>query len=235
MTDSTPTPTASPVAYECHGPIGFVQLDDGKANAMRSDWFSALHDALDRAEADGVRALVLRGRPGIFSGGLDLKFLPTLDASEMPAFTRDFARTMLRVWTFPAPTVAGISGHAIAGGCVLASACDARLGLAGPYRIQMNEHWIGITLPAWMRSILASAWNAPALERLVVLGEPFSTQEAHGAGMLHAVADDPEDLARMVRETAERLAPLDANALATTKRRFRGRESERVLTELDAA
>jgi enoyl-CoA hydratase len=228
MTDS------APIAYAARGDIGVVELDDGKANAMRSDWFVALHAALDRAEADEVRALVVRGRPGIFSGGLDLKFLPTLDASELPAFTRAFAETMLRVWAFPAPTVAEVTGHAIAGGCVLASACDARLGLAGPYRIQMNEHWIGIPLPSWMRAILASAWCAPSLERLVMLGEVHDPAAAERAGMLHDVADDPDALAQAVRAMAERLAPLDRAALATTKRRFRGAASERVLAELEA-
>jgi enoyl-CoA hydratase len=226
---------SSLVSYESTGSLGIVQLDDGKANAMRTDWFAALHEALDAAEAASVKAVLLRGRPGIFSGGLDLKFLPTLDASSLPGFTRAFAEAMLRVWTFPVPTIAEITGHAIAGGCVLASACDRRLGLAGAFRYQMNEHWIGIDLPSWMRSILSTAWSAPALERLLVTGEAHSPEQARDAGMLESIAFDPEALSASARGVGEMLANLQSGNVAAYKRRFRQPDVERVLAELVAA
>jgi len=227
--------TTPSICFEARDEIGFIQLDDGKANAMRTESFEALHAALDQAESCSVKALVLRGRQGIFSGGLDLKFLPTLDAESAPLFSRAFAETMLRVWTFPTPTVAQVTGHAIAGGCVLASACDRRVGLDGAFRYQMNEHWIGIDLPSWMRAILATAWTAPALERLLLMGETFSPEGARSAGMLHDLASDVESLSATTDAAAAFLANLHTANVASYKRRFREPTAKRVLEELDAS
>ncbi|MBM4245437.1 MAG: enoyl-CoA hydratase/isomerase family protein [Deltaproteobacteria bacterium] len=106
--------------YESDGRIARVVIDDGKANAMSVPFLEELTHLLDRAEGDGSSALVIAGRAGMFSGGLDLKLLPMLSREGLRELSETFARTMLRVFTFPLPTVAAITGHAIAGGAVLA-------------------------------------------------------------------------------------------------------------------
>jgi len=86
------------------GKVGTITLDDGKANAMSIEWFADLGTTLDQAEAADLSALVFRGRPRFFSGGLDIKKLPTLSAEELKKLSRDFAAVMLRVLGFPVPT-----------------------------------------------------------------------------------------------------------------------------------
>ena len=71
------------------GKTGTITLDDGKANAMSIAWFAALGAALDQAEAAELDALVFRGRPGFFSGGLGIKKLPTLSADELKTVRAD--------------------------------------------------------------------------------------------------------------------------------------------------
>ena len=56
--------------------VATITLDDGKVNAMAAPFFDALNAALDRAEAERPAAVVLAGRPGYFSAGLNLKLLP---------------------------------------------------------------------------------------------------------------------------------------------------------------
>ena len=82
--------------YSIEDGIAQITMDDGKANAMNWGFFEEMQKSMDQAENDGAKALVITARPGIFSGGLDLKLLPTLSPSEMGDFTTTFARTMLR-------------------------------------------------------------------------------------------------------------------------------------------
>ena len=53
---------------EGSAPVAHLQLDDGKANALNDGLVDALADATARVAADGAGALVIRGRPGVFSG-----------------------------------------------------------------------------------------------------------------------------------------------------------------------
>ena len=96
--------------------VAQITLDDGKVNAMALAFFAGLNAALDRAEHERPGALVIAGRAGVFSAGLDLKVLPTLAPDALERTMVAFGRTMLRVFTFPIPTVAAVTGHAIAGG-----------------------------------------------------------------------------------------------------------------------
>src|SRR6185503_13726107 len=121
----------------------------GKVNAMAMPFFEGLNAALDRAEREKPGAVVVAGRPGYFSAGLNLKVLPTLAPDDFRRTMLTFGRTMLRVFTFPIPTVAAVTGHAIAGGAMLAFACDLRHVADGQFRIHLNEVAIGLTLPTW--------------------------------------------------------------------------------------
>ena len=105
------------INYRFDDAVAEIHLDDGKANVLRTEWFHEFARTLDRASKDGARAISIRGREGIFSGGLDTKWIPTLDKPRLVELIEAFGETMIKLWTSPIPTVAAISGHAIAGGC----------------------------------------------------------------------------------------------------------------------
>src|SRR5439155_585142 len=130
---------ADTISYAVDGNVARITLDDGKVNAMSLPFFDALGAALDRAEREKPGAVVIAGRPGCFSAGLDLKLMPTLAPDALQRTLLAFGRTMLRVFTFPIPTVAALTGHAIAGGAMLAFACDLRYAADGAYRLHLNE------------------------------------------------------------------------------------------------
>ena len=217
------------VTYGIEDGIAQITMDDGKANAMNWGFFKEMGKSMDQAESDGAKALVITGRPGFFSGGLDLKLLPTLSASEMGDFFITFARTMLRVFSFPVPTIAAITGHAIAGGAMLAFACDRRFALDGPYRIQMNETLIGIPLPSWMfliaRSAIPSRWRNEAL----LHARAYSPNEALVRGILDAVAPEANSLAAQVKAATAEMLSLNLPAYAASKKNLRQEEIEHVL------
>ena len=214
------------------GNTGTITLDDGKANAMSIAWFAALGAALDQAEAAELSALVFRGRPGFFSGGLDIKKLPTLSADELKKLTRDFAAVMLRVLAFPVPTIARIEGHAIAGGAILALACDLRLALDGTHRFQMNEVAIGIPVPEWMMLIAETCVPKAEMVKLLLHARPYTIREAAAAGLVHAVHPDVAALDAQVAVAIESLAPLNRAAYAKSKRQMRQASIDAVLQRM---
>jgi enoyl-CoA hydratase/carnithine racemase len=217
------------VTYSLKDGIAQITMDDGKANSMNWIFFEEMGKSMDRAESDGAKVLVITGRPGFFSGGLDLKLLPTLSASEMGDFATTFARTMLRVFSFPVPTIAASTGHAVAGGAMLTYACDRRFAIDGPYRIQMNETLIGIALPSWMfliaRSAIPSRWRNEAL----LHARAYNPNEALERGILDGVAKDADTLAAQVKAATAELLSLNLPAYAASKKNLRQAEIEHVL------
>ena len=178
---------AEHIAYTTRDGIAEITLDDGKVNAMHRAFFDGLNAALDRAAGDGSRALVLTGRPGYLSAGLNIKLLPTLPPDELRPTLVGFGQTLLRLWTYELPTVAAASGHAVAGGALLAFACDRRFLTDGPFRVQMNETAIGLPLPTWALAICQAAipprWHTEAL----LHARAYTPAEALERGMVDDV------------------------------------------------
>ena len=200
--------------------IAEVVLDDGKVNAMDAAFFDGLNAALDRAERDVARALVLTGRAGFLSPGLNVKLLPTLPPAEYGRTLVSFGHTLLRLWTAPQPTVAAVTGHAVAGGALLAFACDHRVVADAALRIHMNETAIGLPLPTWAMVICQSAipvrWQTEAL----LHARSYTPAEALERGMIDEVVP-PETVLERARTAAAALTALNRDAYAASKRRLR--------------
>ncbi len=103
--------------YQLSDGVATIKLDDGKVNALSLEMQSAIGDAIDRADADGA-AIVLTGRPGIFSAGFDLRTIAA-GGPETAAMVIGGFRLAERILTYPRPVVVGCTGHAIAMGTFL--------------------------------------------------------------------------------------------------------------------
>src|SRR5512139_1423304 len=99
-------PTMKRIHYELENDIAHIMMDDGKANAMDFDFFEEMERALDRLEEEGAKSLIISGRPGFFSGGLDVKLMATLSSTGINTLAETFARTILRVFSLSLPTIA---------------------------------------------------------------------------------------------------------------------------------
>jgi len=138
----------STVRTEEHGGgVRLLVLDRPPANAEDETLLGDLHRALAAArDDDAVRAVVLTGAGAFFSGGFDLR-APRRDAGAARLVGELFRDVHLALLELPKPTLAMVNGHAIAGGCVLALACDYRLGVEGDWKVGMNEVAIGASYP----------------------------------------------------------------------------------------
>jgi len=212
------------IRVEIDDGIAWITLDDGKVNALSRERLGELGEALDAAEGAGAVA-VLRGREGIFSAGFDLAtFARGLEASvEM---VRAGAELIQRLLAFPLPVLTVCTGHAYPMGAFLMLAADVRLGLAGPWRIGMNEVAIGLTVPRFAVELARHRLTAPGFAR-IPSAALFAPEEALRLGYLDRVLAAGE-LAAAVQEEAARLRALDMPSFAATKARINERALEAV-------
>lgn len=213
--------------------VALIVMDDGKANAMNPDFFKQMMEALDQAEKDNAITIVFTGREGIFSGGLDLGHLLSLDQNGLVEFIESFARCMMRIFTISIPTIAVCNGHTIAGGVMMALSCDQRFIFKGDYKIQMNETINGIPMPRWMLLIGQSTVAPQWVSELMLLAHTYTPEEAKSKGIFTEIVEPSEDVLSLVTAQLEEIAKLNANAYKETKRRMRDLDAiERSIEEL---
>jgi len=208
------------------GEVAVVRLDDGKANALLAPELNGLGHALDLVEQSDARAVVLTGRPGFFSAGLNVKALPTLSPEAKGALVSALGQAMLKVFLFPRPVVAAVGGHALGSGAMLALAADIRIFADGSYKFGLNEVTVGLFVPTFGIELAAAAVSSSRLTELVVHGRVLSPMEALAMHVVEAV-HAPEALGSAALMRARGLAALDPTGYALTKRLVRGPMAER--------
>ena len=200
-----------------HGAIRELQLDRPPANALSPDLILALRKAIQVAPGEDARALILSGAPGRFSGGLDVPLLLGLNRSAMADLWRDFYGLLGAIAGSTVPIVAAITGHAPAGGTVLALFCDWRVMAEGDYKIGLNEVQVGISLPPVILAGLRRLVGPRQAERLAVSGELISPQEAIRLGLVDELTS-PEKVVDRALERCQRLVALPTEAMTSTRR-----------------
>jgi enoyl-CoA hydratase/carnithine racemase len=187
------------------GTIRCLQLSRPPVNALDPDLCRALIAAIEEAGKDGVCGLVLAGSPKIFSGGLDVPYLLSLG---------DDRRAVLECWQafFGAarllaasrvPVVAALTGHAPAGGCVLALCCDYRvmarsLDPAKPFVLGLNETQVGLVVPEGIQRLMRRVVGDHRAERLLVAGDMVTAERALEIGLVDELADLEDVVPRAV-------------------------------------
>ena len=215
------------------GAVAVLSLDDGKANALTMPEFEGLSRALAEIAASDAGAMVLTGRAGYFTAGLNLKVLPTLATPDLEALITRFGQVTLELLLFPRPVVAAVSGHALGAGAIFAFASDVRLFADGAFKFGLNEVPGGLFVPTF--GIVSAKASAPAehLTSLILHGRVFGPHEALQlkiAETLHA----PDALLAAAIARAAGLAELGGHGYALTKKLLRGPLAEEARRALAA-
>ena len=220
-------------SYETVGGVAVVTLNDGKANAFGPNMIATVNSLLDRAQAEEANAVVLMGRPGLFSGGFDLKVIRGDDPEAARAMSLGGARLMMRLYGFPLPLVIAATGHAVALGAFCLLTGDYRIGTAGEFSIGLNETAIGMSLPPFGLMLANERLSKRHLSRAAIGATMFNPEEARDAGFLDDVvpADQLRDAAL---DKAGSLTQLDGAAYASVKQGLRGEAIAAVNAGLDA-
>lgn len=196
----------------------WITLDDGKVNAMSLEMLREIEEQLENARhVDGP--VVLKGRPGIFSAGFDLKtFKQGAEASRH--MVKAGVRVIEQMLAFPRPIVTACTGHAYPMGAFLMLCADVRLGVAGDWNIGMNEVAIGLTVPQFAIELAKHRLTPVGLLR-VSTGSMFKPEEAARLGYLDHVVR-AEGLDAVICTEVQRLQQLDGKSYELTKARLNG-------------
>lgn len=172
-----------------------IRMQHPAKNALGNDLMGWLESELERA---GSEPLLLTGTGDSFSAGLNLKEVASFDERNMEAFLRRMDALAERLYHHPAPTVACVNGHAIAGGCVLMLCCDWRVAKRDPKtKIGVNEAAIGACFPPAIFGIVKNRLSPHVRERVMLGAGLSNVDEALELGLVDEIADDAEDRARM--------------------------------------
>lgn len=175
-----------------------LRLARPPVNALNPALVQALGAALDKALDDGARGIVLSGREGLFSAGLDVPELLALDADKMRAFWSDFFGVLEKLARLEIPIVAALTGHSPAGGTVLGIFCDYRVLATGPFRLGLNEVQVGLIVPPVIHRGLIRLLGPYRAERHLVAGQMISAEAALTIGLVDELADPQAVVARSV-------------------------------------
>lgn len=205
-----------------------ITLDDGAQNTLTPEMFQTILVALE--EEPDTAAVVLSGRPGIFSAGLDLRWMGANGRDGVRELLLAFGSCMMRLWTDPRPTVCAATGHAIAAGTIFALASDHAVAADDGYW-GLTETRIDVEIPAFGVALARANVRADRLEDLLLPGERITASAAVEAGFADRALPASEVLTT-ARHRAHELAELPARAYAGTKHRLRGATAATILAGL---
>ncbi len=215
-----------PLTFRVHDGVATVTLEREHGNAINEPLLDALLASFREAGADpAVRGVLLGGRGKMFCPGLDLQELLPLDRPAMGRFMERFNACVLALYTFPKPVVAALSGHALAGGFILALTADWRVAREG-VMVGLNEIKVGVPLPFGVALMLRAGITAQRLHEVALLGRNYAGEAARSAGLVDEIAD-AEGFEETCRARMEEFGTKDPQAFAVTKRYLRAEVAER--------
>jgi len=203
------------VKIEEHGNVAVLRLNDKVSNAISTTMVENLSISVNQIKRE-FRGLVLAGGTKFFSMGFDLLELLKLDRSGMTDFFHSFNQVVLDIFTLPIPTACAITGHAIAGGTILASSCDYRFLASGRKLLGLNEIKLGVPVPYLTDMMLRQIVGDRAATEMIYPGEFIEPEKALSIGLADEVLSQDKVENRALEKITE-LASLPGQAFAAIK------------------
>ena len=200
--------TFATIETEIDERIRYITLNrPGKRNALNSEMVSELKEALKEAEKDeNVRVIVLKGNGKAFSAGADLDSLQKLQTYSYSDNLQDsnhLKELFQLIYYHDKPVIAQLEGHAIAGGCGLATVCDFIFSVPEA-KFGYTEVKIGFVPAIVMIFLLRKVGEAKARE-LLLTGELKKARDMQAIGLINEVYE-PQEIAGKVKEFAKKIA-----------------------------
>ena len=200
------------------GNISTITLDDGKANVFSSKMSQDINECLDEVATE-EGCLIITGKEGMFSAGLDLKTIQSGDADKIIEMSTAAFKLLARIFSFPRPVIAACSGHGIALGTFLLCCCDYRIGVKGDFMIGANEMRTNMVIPDPILELIKFRVAQSHKYRAILGAEMYSIDKALEAGLVDEIVS-PDDLVKTVNEKAKDLATMGHPSYTMTKELF---------------
>jgi enoyl-CoA hydratase len=196
--------------------VQVLALSSGRVNALDVELLEELTEAVRELQRSGAGALVVTGAGRVFCAGVDLNRVLQGGADYTDRLIPALSYAFDALFCYPGPTVAAVNGAAIAGGCVLACACDRRL-ISPDAQIGASEVRVGVPFPAAALEVVRYACGDHA-EEVLLGGRLYRGDDAVANGLAHRVVEDLVEAA--VAEAAD-LGDISVDAYAHTKAQLR--------------
>ena len=222
------------VSIEPRGDVAIVRVDRPPANALDLELLEQSRDILDELERAEPAAVVVTGRDGFFSAGVDLKATPGLDAEGQRRMVIGVNRLIGGWYCFLRPVVCAVNGHAIAGGLIFALCGDYRV-CATAGKFGLTELRAGIPYPAAAMAVVRAELTPRVARRLVLGADLIDPQTALEWKLMDELVAPAEVLPRAL-EVAEQLGRLPTGAYGRIKEQLRAdtiAAVTRIVTEND--
>jgi enoyl-CoA hydratase len=194
--------------------VTVVRLWHGKVNALDLELLQEITTVM--RDLDPNRAVVITGSGTVFSAGVDLRRIADGGRPYAQKFIPALSAAFLAIFDHPGPVVAAIDGHAIAGGCIIAAACDVRIMSGG--KIGLAELSVGVPFPSVAMEILRYAIG-PAAGQLVLTAGLLDATAAQSIGLVHEVTE-PHLLLDAAVDRAQQMAQVPAEVFEFSKRQL---------------
>ena len=215
--------------------IAEVRLKRGKVNALNEQLVDEAAGCLQSLAADAaIKAVILTADGPFFSFGFDIPEFLSYSKESFSSFLKKFTRLYTYLFTYPKPVVAALNGHAVAGGCMLALACDYRIMVSGKAKISLNEISFGSSVFAGSVAMLKFLVGGKTARAALYDGTMYSAEAALPLGLIDQVSSQ-ERLLEDAREVAKRLAGKDPAAFCSIKRLLRAPVAEEMVKREDAS
>jgi methylglutaconyl-CoA hydratase len=221
---------------EDHGPVAKLTFNrPDKRNAISAKMICDILTAFDEVEKTRARVAILTGAGSAFCAGMDLEMLSAIgqqSAQENQEDSRRMARMFRRIWSFPKPLIAAVNGHALAGGCGIATLCDFTLAVPGA-KFGYTEVKIGF-LPAIVSVFLTRQIGDKRARDLLLTGRLVEATEAKELGLVTEIVPAERLMAR-ADEIAEQLIAASPSSLTRAKRLLTSAAAASVDADLERA
>lgn len=208
------------IRYYTEDRVAYITLNrPDKRNALNAETVTELQTALKQAEQDAtVKVIVLTGEGKAFCAGADLAYLQQLQQNtydENLADSQHLMQLFLQIYTHPKPIIAAVNGHAIAGGCGLATVCDFSFSVADA-KFGYTEVKIGF-IPAIVKVFLLRKIGEGRAKELLLSGQLIDAEKAAQWGLINE-AVPADKLQDKVKDFAQMLCKQNSGqSMALTK------------------
>ena len=203
-----------------HGAVLEICMARPPVNAMNPELMDAVTEAVKGATSN-YRALVISGREGLFSAGLDVVHLMQQDRQGVTDTWVSFFAMLEAVARSPIPVAAAITGHAPAGGAVLGLFCDYRVMSRGSFKMGLNETRVGLVIPEIIVQRLIRLIGAHQAERMIVAGAMVTPEQALQIELVDDLSDSPAETIQTSVNWCKSLLELPAHAMLGNRQLMR--------------
>lgn len=181
--------------------IYILTIENGKDNSLLKEFYTEMREILNEVNNNpSPKGIILTGQGRFFSSGFNLPmFLSFKDPKEIADFFKTLEEpVLLDLFMCKKPVIAALNGHTVAGGMILAAACDYRLATPNPKaKYGMSEVKIGLPLAVCQGEIVRFAMaNDKNYRDLVYFGKMMNVNDAKDINIIDEIVEESELISR---------------------------------------